>query len=212
MATFNYNSENIIFVSFHIGRGGSFNNPGHLSFQREENFQQLIRRHSDICMLINTDENNNPLPDEKWQLVDTGSNIIIEGRDNIEAETGRLEWDGDYDTDYITSTDRLSEAEEDAIWNAYNAKGRMSEELKDVICSMKGYRRVHNIKRYPTNLEAFTQDGFVRIDIDMMAGEYSRDDWHEKLESNNNFDKLSIEKILDTMEYCGTNTSDFFCE
>ena len=212
MTTSRNNSENAIFVSFHIGRGGHFNNPGYLTFHGEEDFQQLIRRCSDVCMIIDTDENDKPLPDEKWQLVDTGSNVILEGRDEIEAETGRLEWDTIYDTDYVTTTDNLSEAEEDAIWNAYLNEEYMSDELKDAICSLKGYSRVHDIKRYPANLEAFTQDGCVYIDIDQMAGEYSRDEWREDLADNKRFDKLSIEKILDKMEFCGTNDKEFFSE
>lgn len=36
------------YISFHIGRGGSFNNQGHLSFSGEEDFQDLIRVHEEI--------------------------------------------------------------------------------------------------------------------------------------------------------------------
>lgn len=211
MTTKSNNNESI-YVSFHIGRGGHFHNPGHLSFHGEEDFQDLINRCSDVCMIINEDENGKPLADEDWQLVDTGSNVILEGREEIEAMTGRLEWDTIYDTDYVTTTDNLSEAEEDAIWQAYLDEEYMSDELKDAICSLKGLSRVHNIKRYPANLEAFTQDGCVYIDVDQMAGEYSRDEWREDLADNKLFDKISIEKILDTMEYCGTNDTEFFSE
>lgn len=208
----NNNSENAIFVSFHIGRGGHFNNPGTLSFSGEEDFQQLISRCSDVCMIINEDENGKPLADKDWQLVDTGSNVILQGRDEIEAEKGRLEWDTIYDTDYVETTDNLSDNELECLWNAYLNEEYMSDELKDEICTLKGYSRVHNIKRYPCNLEAFTQDGCVYINVDQMAGEYSRDEWREDLADNKHFDKLSIEKILDTMEYCGTNDTEFFSE
>ena len=205
-------NENPIYVSFHIGRGGRFHNAGHLSFTEEEDFQDLLSRRSDVCTIIDTDEEDNPLADADWHVIDGGGNTILEGREAIEAMTGTLDFDGIYDTDYVTTTDNLSEAEKDAIWNAYLNEEYMSDELKDAICTLKGYSRVHDIKRYPANLEAFTQDGCVYIDIDQMAGEYSRDEWREDLEDNKRFDKLSIEKILDKMEFCGTNDKEFFKE
>ena len=207
----NNNSENAIFVSFHIGRGGHFNNTGHLSFHGEENFQQLIQRCSDVCMIINEDENGKPLADEDWQLVDTGSNVILQGRDEIEAEKGRLEWDTIYDTDYVETTDNLSDNELECLWNAYLNEEYMSDELKDEICTLKGMKRVHEVKRYPCNLIVSDQTSCTCIDIDQMAGEYSRDEWREDLEQKD-FDKLSIEKILDKMEYCANGDTEFFKE
>ena len=62
-------------------------------------------------MIVSEDENGNTLPDDDWKLIDTGSNVILKGRDEIEAMTGRLEWDTIYDTDYVTTTDDLSEKE-----------------------------------------------------------------------------------------------------
>lgn len=209
--TSNNNSENVIYVSFHIGRGGNFNNAGHLSFHGEEDFQDLIRRCSDVCMIISEDEKGNTLPDADWRLVDTGSNVILEGREEIEAMTGRLEWDGIYDTDYVTTTDDLSEDEEELIWKAYCDEKYMSDELKDAICTLKGKKRVHELKRYPANIDAVTQDGSVRIDIDQMAGEYSRDEWREDL-AEKDFDPLSIEKILEKLEYCAAGDTEFFSE
>lgn len=200
-----------IYVSFHVGRGGHFHNPGHLSFHGEEDFQQLIGRCSDQCMIIDTDENDQPLPDEEWKLVDTGSNVILEGREEIEALTGKLEWDTIYDTDYVTTTDNLSESEIECIWEAYLVEEYMSDELKDAICTLKGKKRANEIKRYPTNLIVGDQQACTQIDIDGAAGEYSRDEWREDL-SERGFDKLSIEKILEKMEFCGTNDKEFFSE
>ena len=207
----NNNSENAIFVSFHIGRGGHFNNPATLSFSGEEDFQQLISRCSDVCMIINEDENGKPLADEDWQLVDTGSNVILQGRDEIEAEKGRLEWDTIYDTDYVETTDNLSDNELECLWNAYLNEEYMSDELKDEICTLKGMKRVHEVKRYPANLTVFDQNGSTHIDIDGMVGEYSRDEWREDL-AERGFDKLSIEKILDKMEFCSSNDKEFFSD
>ena len=205
------NTESKIYVSFHIGRGGHFNNPGHLTFHGEEDFQDLINRCSDVSMIINEDEEGNTLPDADWQLIDTGSNVILQGRDEIEAMTGRLEWDTIYDTDYVETTDNLSDNELECLWNAYLNEEYMSDELKDEICTLKGMKRVHEVKRYPANLTVFDQNGSTHIDIDGMAGEYSRDEWREDLEERG-FDKLSIEKILDKMEFCSTNDKEFFSE
>ena len=212
MTTATNNNESKIYVSFHIGRGGHFHNPGHLSFHGEEDFQDLIRRCSDVCMIIDTDENDKPLADEDWKLVDTGSNVILEGREEIEAMTGRLEWDTIYDTDYVTTTDDLSEAEEDAIWEAYKNEEYMSDELKDAICTLKEMKRVHTIKGYQTNLECFTQDGCETIDFDQQQGEFTREEWKSDL-IDKGFCPLSVEKILDYLDSnCYTNTEDFFKE
>lgn len=119
-----------IYVSFHIGRGGRFHNPGHLTFRGEEDFQYLIAECSDSCIIISEDVDGNTLPDEDWTLEDHGGNVILQGRSEIDARTGRLEWDGEYDTDYTTTADELSDEEIEAIKvsGAY-----ISDELSDLI-------------------------------------------------------------------------------
>lgn len=191
------------YISFHIGRGGSFNNQGHLSFSGEEDFQDLIRRCSDKCLIVDTtiDENNNEiqLPDNKWHLDDLGSNVILEGRDKIEALTGILDWDGDYNTDYVTTTDNLSQKELDTLYKAYLAEEWMSDELKDEICSKMGLVRVKNIKSYQTSLELDTNRGGDVLDFDGQQGEFTEDEWREDLEERG-FDPLSITKIIEELE------------
>lgn len=91
------NNKNIR-VAFHIGRGGHFHNPGHKTFN--PNVHTLLDCCADV-MIISEDENGHQLPDEQWQLVDSGSNVIVEGRQNIESETGILEWDTIYNTDIV---------------------------------------------------------------------------------------------------------------
>lgn len=206
-------SNNIekIYVSFHIGRGGHFHNPGYLTFQGEEDFQDLIRRCSDQGMITNDeDEEGNALPDEGWELVDNGGNVILQGRDKIEAKTGCLEWDGIYDTDYVTTTDDLSEKEIDAIWKAYCKEEHMSDELKDAICTLKGCARVHSIKRYPSNMDVFTQEGCHSLTgLNEQVGESTREEWKEDLEEQG-FCPLSVDKILDELESYYTEETDFF--
>lgn len=201
-----------IYVSFHVGRGGHYNNPGTLSFSGEEDFQQLISRCSDVCMIIIEDENGEPIADEDWQLVDLGGNIILEGREEIENNTGRLEWDGEYDTDYVETTDNLSDDELECLWNAYLNEEYMSDELKDEICTLNGMKRVHEVKRYPANLTVFDQDASTDINTDGKVGELTREEWQEYLEEIG-FCPFSVEMILDFMDrFFSTNTTDFFAE
>lgn len=187
------------YISFHIGRGGRFNTAGFLTFTGEEDFQDLLRRCSDTIILVNEDEEGNTLPDSQWAIEDTGGNVILQGRQEIEAMTGRLEWDTIYDTDYVTTTDDLTAEEVDAIWEAYNDEDFMSDELKDFICSEKGFKRAHSIKCYPANFEVFTQDGFETIDVDQKAGVFTREEWKNEL-MERGFCPISAERILDKMD------------
>lgn len=198
------NNENgVMYVSFHIGRGGHFGNQGYLSFTGEEDFQDLIRRCSDVCLIVDTaiDENDveYELPKDKWHLDDLGSNVILEGRDKIEALTGILDWDGDYNTDYVTTTDDLSEKELDVLYKAYLDEEWMSEDLKDEICNQMGLKRVRNIEVYQTSLELDTNCGSDVVDFDGQQGEFTEDEWREDLEERD-FDPLSIGKIINMLE------------
>lgn len=198
------NNENgVMYVSFHIGRGGHFGNQGYLSFTGEEDFQDLIRRCSDVCLIVDTaiDENDveYELPEDKWHLDDLGSNVILEGRDKIEALTGILDWDGDYNTDYVTTTDNLSEKELDVLYKAYLDEEWMSEDLKDEICNQMGLKRVRNIEVYQTSLELDTNCGSDVVDFDGQQGEFTEDEWREDLEERD-FDPLSIGKIINVLE------------
>lgn len=193
----------VMYVSFHIGRGGHYNNQGHLSFAREEDFQDLIRRCSDVCLIVDTAIDSNgveyELPEDKWHIDDLGSNVILEGRDKIEALTGILDWDGDYNTDYVTTTDNLSQRELDVLYKAYLDEEWMSEDLKDEICNQMGLERVRNIKVYQTSLELDTNYGSDVIDFDGKQGELTEDEWKEDLEERG-FDPLSITKIIEELE------------
>lgn len=200
------------YVSFHVGsdhRNGLY---GHLTFIDEENFQELLARCMDVCTIWNTDEYGNPLPDAYWELLDQAGNTILEGRDEIEALTGVLEWDGNWDTDYVTTTDNLNEREKEALWNAYLNGEYMSDELKNEVCSLKGKKRAGTIKRYPDNVAVEYQDAVESIDIDGQIGQFTREEWEDYL-ADKNWCPFSIERILDYMDkYCNTNNEDFFAE
>ena len=85
-------------VRFHIGRGGRFNNAGHKTYVGTVN--ELSDCFGDF-IVISEDENGKTLPDSEWKLVDSGRNVILSGRDEIESETGIRDWDGEYDTDIV---------------------------------------------------------------------------------------------------------------
>lgn len=210
-----------LFVRFHVGRGGRFHNQGHLSFVNEDNFQDLIRACGDK-LLDKTSEydeetgTEKEIPEDEWNYHDCGGKILVEGREAMESDTGTLDWDGLYDTDIVTTTDDLSDAELECLWEEYCKDAWMSDELKDAICTLKDKKRVHNIKSYQTSLECFCQsdveDGCsscVSVNFDQQQGEFTRDEWKERLEDMD-FCPLSVEKILDELESCYTNDKDFF--
>lgn len=131
---------NEIYVSFHVGRGGRFHNPGHITFIAECDFQELIVKRSSDLILCNTtwDEDKDEevdLAPEDWKLVDTGSNVILEGKDEIEAKKGVLEFDTIYDKDYTCSLDECDDKEWEALKEAYEGvDGRyMSSDLVEAI-------------------------------------------------------------------------------
>lgn len=214
-----------LFVRFHIGRGGRFYNPGHLSFVNEDNFQDLISACKDDANLFEVNsvydeetDTEKDLPEEEWYLYDAGNKILIQGKEAMEAETGCLDWDGEYDTDYVKTTDELNDKEIECLWEEYCKDAWMSDELKDAICTLKDKKRVHNIKRYQTNLECFCQSGVedgcstcVSVDFNQQQGEFTRDEWKSRLESMD-FCLFSVEMILDELDSCYTNTTDFFKE
>lgn len=94
-----------IIVSFHIGRGGRFNNAGHKTYLGEKNYQDLISMNSDHLYITNRDENGRfctPF------LANCNGNMVS---DTIKGEVGYLEFDYDYDTDYAKRIEDCTEEE-----------------------------------------------------------------------------------------------------
>lgn len=106
----NYKETDYSIAHFHIGKGGRFNNPGHETFVALEDLSRVISK-SDVT-LNNQDEDGNALPDEDWTLVDSGGNVILTGKDEIESPTGCLDFDRDYDTDICR---RISGCDDDEL-------------------------------------------------------------------------------------------------
>ena len=110
-------------LHFHIGRGGRFYNGGHLTFKGEADFAEIQRGRADDLLWIDEDENGNPLPKEQQQLRALCSGKLLAQGDEIYAETGRLDFDGEFDTDYVTTPDDLNEDEAQALFDYYFGEG-----------------------------------------------------------------------------------------
>ena len=185
-------------VRFHIGRGGHFNNAGHKTYVVTVNGLSDCFGES---IVISEDENGKPLPDSEWRLVDGGGNVILTGRDEIESETGILDWDGEYDTDIVQ---KLSECDDDEYQLILDAAERGAYVEKDVlayVCSALGKLMATNIKVYPSNMEVFTQEDCVHLERDKFSV-YTKDEEDEvrELLADKGFISESIDNIIDKME------------
>lgn len=183
-------------VRFHVGRGGQFHNAGHKTYVGTVNDLSDCFGDSTI---ISEDENGKPLPDSKWQLVDGGGNVILSGRDEIESDTGVLDWDGEYDTDIVR---HLSECDDDEYQMILDAAERGEYVEKTVLayaCSALGKLLVTNIKVYQSNMDVFTQEGFTTLMRNNFSAYNEEDEVRERLEDEG-FISESIDKIIDKME------------
>lgn len=185
-------------VRFHIGRGGRFNNAGHKTYVGTVN--DLSDCFGD-SFVISEDENGKPLPDSEWQLVDGGGNVILSGRDEIESETGILDWDGEYDTDIVC---HLSECDDDEYQLILDAAERGEYVEKAVLayaCSAFDKLMATSIKAYSANMEVFTQEGCITLQRDDFSvyTENEEDEVRELL-ADKGFISESIDEIIAKME------------
>ena len=141
------NAENIL-VRFHIGRGGHFHNQGH------KTYVDTVKGLSDCfgeAFIISEDPDGNTLPDKEWHLIDGGGNVILQGRDAIEAPTGVLDWDGEYDTDIVEYLSECSEEEYQLIIDLFCNYGYVDDDVIDYACQATDQLRAKRIE--------FTEDG-----------------------------------------------------
>lgn len=185
-------------VRFHIGRGGHFHNAGH------KTYVGTVDSLSDCfgdSLIISEDEDGKALPDSEWQLIDGGGNVILSGRDEIESDTGILDWDGEYDTDIVRY---LSDCDDDEYQIILDAAERGEYVDKDVLaytCSTLDKLMVTSVKVYPSNMEVFTQEGCVHLERDTFSvyTEDEEDEVRELLEDNG-FIPESVDEIIDEMK------------
>lgn len=183
-------------VAFHVGRGGRFHNPGHKTFNPY--ITELSDCFGESSMIFQEDEEGNPLPDEQWQLIDSGGNVILEGRDNIESDTGILDWDGDYNTDIVKYLSECSDSEIGIIYQAYLDDEYMDDDLKDYVCTQKGVHRIDKVKFYQCNAEIQCQDCTISYfwDGEEDVTEEEIAEWMEEQD----IDPLSIKNHADSFE------------
>lgn len=180
-------------VTFHIGRGGRFHNSGHrtvIGYGRT--LQDYIKEYN----LNDIDENNEELPIEEHTLTDGVGNILMQGEE-IYQETGCIDVDGDYDTTIVRYMKDCTDSELQTIWKDYLADDVIyhNEKAQDEICTLLGYKRVHDIKAYKSNFELFWQEGVISLDVEEAS---PKEDWTELLEDKG-FCPHSIEKIIDKL-------------
>ena len=185
-------------VRFHIGRGGHFNNAGHKTYIGTVNGLSDCFGESSI---IDMDDNGDKLPDNKWQLIDGGGNVILTGRDEIESETGILDWDGEYDTDIVRYLEDCDDDEYQMILNTAERGGHVEEPVLAYACHAFGKLMATNINVYPSNMEVFTQEDCTTLMRDNFEvySEDEEDDVRIRLEEQG-FISQSIDEIIDNMK------------
>ena len=118
-----------IIVTFHIGRGGRFYNSGHKTYKGEKSFKEIISENENHIYIKNRDENGKYI---KPIITDESGNEISDN--NINDETGTLNFDGDYDT---TITKYIEECTETEIQIIEESNLYKSEELKEYLQKQK---------------------------------------------------------------------------
>lgn len=185
-------------VRFHVGRGGQFNNAG------QKTYIGTVNDLSDCfgdSIVFSEDENGKPLPDSEWRLVDGGGNVILTGRNEIERETGIIDWDGEYDTDIVRYLEGCDDEEYQLILDASERGGHVEEHVLAYACHALGKLMATNIKVYPYNMEVFTQEGCTTLMRDNFSV-YTEDEEDEvrELLAEKGFISQSIDEIIDNMK------------
>ena len=186
-------------VRFHIGRGGHFNNAGFKTYVGTVN--ELSDCFGD-SFLISEDENGKTLPDSEWRLMDGGGNVILSGRDEIESETGILDWDGEYDTDIVCYLTDCDERECQLIFDAAEKGEYIEYHILAYVCSALDKLIARSINVTPTTMEVHTQEEEYTILQRDDYSSYSEDEVDEvrDLLEEEGFISKSIDKIIDKME------------
>ena len=185
-------------VRFHIGRGGQFHNAGHKTYVGTVN--DLYDCFGD-SFIISEDENGKILPDSEWKLVDSGGNVVLSGRDEIESETGIIYWDGKYDTDIVRYLEDCDDDEYQLILDTAERGGHVEEPVLAYACHALGKLMATNTKAYPSNMEVFTQEDCVHLERDNFSV-YTKDEEDDvrELLADKGFISESIDEIIDNMK------------
>lgn len=121
--------NNKIIVAFHIGRGGRYYNSGHKSYIGEKSFKEIISENQNHIYIKDRDVNGKYI---KPIITNESGNEISDN--NINDETGTLNFDEDYDT---TISKYIEECTETEIQLIEESKIYKSEELKEYLQKQK---------------------------------------------------------------------------
>ncbi len=197
-SNFDYSKYDNVNVCFHIGRGGRFRNPGHKTFVPGVTSLSQCFADEYKYTIIDTDDDGNPLPDDEWKLVAAGD-AVLTGRDEIESETGVLDWDGEYDTDIVKPISDCTQEELELIYNT-SCTETVDGDTLDYVCEALELVRVHNIHVFGSNMALFCQDG-VRNLLREVFEVYTEDEIAKVRDalSEYYFTEASIDMIVDKM-------------
>lgn len=105
-----------LIIAFHIGRGGRFNNQGHLSYVGEHKItESMFIEH----LFTNTEET---------QYTDSNGKEVGLPVDN--DGTGTIDIDGDYDTSYAIRVSEIGDNELQAIIKTDGYNGSFAKKLR----------------------------------------------------------------------------------
>lgn len=133
--------------------------------------------------------------------MDGGGNVILSGRDEIESDTGILDWDGEYDTDIMRHLSECDDDEYQLILDTAERGAYVEKVVLAYACSALDKLMATSIKVYPSNMEVFTQEGCTTLQRDDFSV-YTEDEEDEvrELLADKGFISESIDKIVDAMK------------
>jgi len=164
-------------LTFHIGRGGSFHNPGYLTCKGVGDITQCSDWNH--LFLYEEDEDGNELPLEDKGLFDCSGNQIMDWEDyEIACCTGigRLDLDGKYDTTYACYASECDEYEINAFVDSCSSFScfefeileemgfertafQVANHFDDLVGYLTGYEPEEYLNRYYNISEEEPEDG-----------------------------------------------------
>lgn len=126
--------------------------------------------------IIDQDENGNTLPDDEWKFETPGGSVLLEGRNEIEAETGYLDLDGNLKRLYVVNAPRNA----DEAWAIYKEYRDMSEWSRlyhrDQVLPAMEVLRLREVK-YAAITDAFQyKDGSWSLEVSFYDGDTAQSD------------------------------------
>ncbi|MDD7304283.1 MAG: hypothetical protein SPF56_07240 [Bacteroidaceae bacterium] len=200
MVTTYNNTEKKIIVAFHVARGGQHFNPGHKTYLPNVKCLLDYLPYSPEDVIVKEDAQGNPFPEEKWVWCDGNGEVLLWGRAAIEAETGILDYDGEYDTCIVRYLEDCTEDEISVLFQAYLAGEVTDEDIANYVCESEGYRRIVRVKNNDKETIILLSDHSELILSEDMLEDDSAESIREWL-IDENVDEKSAKYWADQLEY-----------